>query len=149
MPRGLAILATFVILIGVGALALLFLVPILIDQLASLASAAPDIAREATSTPLGLLEPLSELGLWQGTPDQLMIRLGQEIVNLAQDLARQMLGGLVHFISVTFFGVLFGAVYLLANVRKLKATCLGAAPSVTAGMPASCGTPSSSRSHAT
>jgi predicted PurR-regulated permease PerM len=44
------------------------------------------------------------------------------------------LGGLVRFISITFgialtlFGVIFVAVYLLANVRKLKAAYLRAAP---------------------
>ena len=134
MPRGLAILATFLILIGIGALALLFLVPILIDQLASLISAAPDIARQARSATRGVLEPLTELGLWQGNPDQLMSRLGQDLVNLAQNLAQQVLGGLVRFVSVTFgialtlFGVIFVAVYLLANVRKLKAAYLRAAP---------------------
>jgi predicted PurR-regulated permease PerM len=134
MPRGLAILATFVILVGIGALALLFLVPILIDQLASLISAAPDIARQARSIPSGVLMPLSDLGLWQGTPDQLMSRLGQDLVNLAQNLAQQVLGGLVRFVSVTFgialslFGVLFVAVYLLANVRGLKAAYLRTVP---------------------
>src|SRR5215217_7430175 len=134
MPRWLAILATFLILIGIGALALLFLVPILIDQLASLIRVAPDIARQARSAPRGVLEPLSKLGLLQGTPDQLMSRLGQDLVNLAQNLAQQVLGGLARFVSVTFgialslFGVIFVAVYLLANVRKLKATYLMAAP---------------------
>jgi predicted PurR-regulated permease PerM len=134
MPRGLAILATFVILVGIGALALLFLVPILIDQLASLISAAPDIARQARSVPSGVLKPLSDLGLWQGNPDQLMSRLGQDLVNLAQNLAQQVLGGLVRFVSVTFgialslFGVLFVAVYLLANVRGLKAAYLRTVP---------------------
>jgi predicted PurR-regulated permease PerM len=55
-------------------------------------------------------------------------------VNLAQNLARQVLGGLLRFVSVTFgialslFGVLFVAVYLLVNVRKIKATFLMTAP---------------------
>jgi predicted PurR-regulated permease PerM len=63
-----------------------------------------------------------------------MSRLGQDLVNLAQNLAQQVLGGLVRFISITFgialtlFGVIFVAVYLLANVRKLKAAYLRAAP---------------------
>ena len=134
MPRGLAILFTFVILVGIGALTLLFLVPILIDQLASLISAAPDVARQARKVPSSILEPLTRLGLLHGTPDQLMSRLGQDLVNLAQNLAQQVLGGLVRFVSVTFgialtlFGVIFVAVYLLANVRKLKAAYLRAAP---------------------
>jgi len=134
MPRGLAILGTFLILVGVGALALLFLVPILIAQLASLVKAAPDIAREANATARSLLEPLSQLGLLPGTPEQFMSTLGQDVVNLAQGLARQTLGGLVRFVSgaigvaLSLFGVLFVAVYLLANERRLKATYLVSSP---------------------
>jgi predicted PurR-regulated permease PerM len=134
MPRGLAILATFLILIGAGILALLVLVPILIIQLASLVKAAPDIAHHANSTVRALLEPLSQLGLLPGTPDQFMSNLGHDLVGLAQGLARQTLGGLVRFVSgaigvaLSLFGVFFVAVYLLANVRKLKATFLLSAP---------------------
>ncbi|HET6261857.1 MAG TPA: AI-2E family transporter [Chloroflexia bacterium] len=134
MPRGLAILATFLLLIGAGALALLFVVPILIAQLASLVKAAPDIAREANATARSLLEPLSQLGLLPGTPDQFMSKLGQDVVNLTQELARKTLGGLVRFVSgaigvaLSLFGVLFVAVYLLANVRRLKATFLVRSP---------------------
>ena len=134
MPRRLAILATFLVLIGIGALTLLFLVPILIAQLASLVRAAPDIAREANSTARALLEPLSQLGLLPGTPDQFMSALGRDLVDLAQGLARQTLGGQVRFVSgavgvaLSLFGVLFVAVYLLANVRKLKAAFLVGSP---------------------
>jgi predicted PurR-regulated permease PerM len=134
MPRGLAILATFLILIGTCILAFLVLVPILIVQLASLVKAAPNIAHDANSTVRALLEPLSQLGLLPGTPDQFMSNLGQDLVDLAQGLARQTLGGLVRVVSgaigvaLSLFGVLFVAVYLLANVRKLKAAFLVSAP---------------------
>src|SRR5829696_9492549 len=134
MPRGLAILATLAGLTGIGTLALLFLFPILIAQLASLVKAAPDIAREANATVRALLEPLSQLGLLPGTPDQFMSGLGQDLVDLAQELARQTLGGLVRFVSgaigvaLSLFGVLFVAVYLLVNVRRLKATFLVSSP---------------------
>ncbi len=134
MPRGLAILATFLGLIGIGAVAVLILVPILIGQLASLVKAAPDIAREADSTVRALLEPISQLGLLPSTPDQFMSTLGKDFVGLAQELARQTLGGLVRFISgaigvaLSLFGTLFVAVYLLANVRKLKAAFLVSSP---------------------
>ena len=56
--------------------------------------------------------------------------MGQDLVNLAQ----QILGGLARFVSVTFgialslFGMLFVDVCLLANVRKIKAAYLMAAP---------------------
>jgi predicted PurR-regulated permease PerM len=134
MPRGLAILVTFLVLTGLGALALLFLVPILISQLASLVKVAPDLAREANATVRALLEPLSQMGLLPGTPDQFMSTLGRDLVSLAQDLARQTLGGLVRVVSgaigvaLSLFGVVFVAVYLLANVRKLKATFLVSSP---------------------
>jgi predicted PurR-regulated permease PerM len=134
MPRGLAILVTFLILIGIGVLAILFLVPILIAQLGSLINAAPGIARGAGDAFRELLQPLSERGLLQGTPDDLMARFGQDLLDLGQDLGRQLLGGLVGFVSGAFgvalglFGVLFVAVYLLVNVRGLKATYLVTAP---------------------
>jgi predicted PurR-regulated permease PerM len=63
-----------------------------------------------------------------------MSRLGQDLLNLAQNAAQQVLGSLIGFVSVTFgialslFGVLFVAVYLLANVRQLKVTYLRVAP---------------------
>jgi predicted PurR-regulated permease PerM len=134
MPRGLAILVSFLILIGLGVLALLVLVPILIEQLTSLITAAPDVLRGARKTLVGMLDPLSELGLLQETPDQFMAGLGKDLVTLARNAAQQALGSLVRFVSVTFevalslFGVLFVAVYLLANVRKIKATFLITAP---------------------
>jgi predicted PurR-regulated permease PerM len=134
MPRGLAILISFMTVIGLGVLALLVLVPILIEQLASLIRAAPGVLRGARETLLGMLEPLSTLGLLQGTPDEFMTSLGQDLVGLARNAAQQVLGSLIGFVSVTFgvalslFGVLFVAVYLLTNVRKIKATFLITAP---------------------
>jgi predicted PurR-regulated permease PerM len=134
MPRGLAILATFLALITAGFFAMLVLIPILIAQLASLVRAAPHIAREASTTARGLLEPLSQLGIIPGTPDQFMSELGRDLVDLAQGLARQTLGGLATFVSgaigvaLTLFGVLFVTIYLLANVRWLKAVYLVSSP---------------------
>lgn len=134
MPRTLAILVTFFALLAAGFFAMLVLIPILIAQLASLVEAAPGIVRDASSTVRRLLEPLSELGILPGTPEQFMSGLGQDLVGLAQDLARQTLGGLATFVSgaigivLTLFGVVFVAVYLLANVRRLKATYLASSP---------------------
>ena len=110
------------------------LIPLLIIQLASLVEAVPRIAREAQGTARSLLQPLSDLGILPGTPDQFMATLGQDLVKLAQDVAEQVLGSLVGFISgavgvaLALFGVLFVSVYLLANVRKLKATFLVVSP---------------------
>ena len=103
MPRGFAILISFMTLIGLGVLALLVLVPILIEQLASLIRAAPGVLRGARETLLDMFEPLSELlELLQGTSDEFMTSLGQDLVGLAQNAAQQVLGSLIGFVSVTF-----------------------------------------------
>ena len=102
MPRGFAILISFMTLIGLGVLALLVLVPILIEQLASLIRAAPGVLRGARETLLDMFEPLSELELLQGTSYEFMTSLGQDLVGLAQNAAQQVLGSLIGFVSVTF-----------------------------------------------
>ena len=63
MPRGFAIVVSFLVLIGLGVLVLHVLVPIPIEQLSSLIRAAPDVLRAPRETLLGMLEPLSDLGL--------------------------------------------------------------------------------------
>src|ERR671917_121400 len=134
MPRWLAMLITFLLLAGTVSLAFLILVPILIVQLVSFVKAAPHIATAAQDTLRSLLQPLTDSGILKETPDQFMVRLGRDLLDLAQSVGRQVLGRLVGFVSGTIsvalalFGVLFVAVYLLANVRKIKATFLMAAP---------------------
>ena len=134
MPRWLAMLITFLVLAGIVTLAFLILVPILIVQLVSFVKAVPQIATEARGTMRSLLQPLADSGLLQETPDQFMGRLGRDLLDLVQSVGREVLGRLVGFVSGTIsvalalFGVLFVAVYLLANVRRIKATFLMAAP---------------------
>jgi predicted PurR-regulated permease PerM len=134
MPRWLAMLVTFLVLGGVVLLALLILVPILIVQLISFVKAVPDAVTSARHTLRHVLQPLANYGLLKGTPDQFIAELGHDVVNFAKSAGRNVLGGLVSFVSRTIslvlslFGVLFVAVYLLANVRKIKATYLTAAP---------------------
>lgn len=134
MPRGLAILVSFLSLVGLVILALVVLVPILIEQLGSFVATVPDIVRGADQVIRELLEPLAESGLLPGTPDELMANLSADLLNRAQDLAEEILGGLVGFVSATFgfaltlFGVIFVAVYLLIDVRKVKVTYLLTVP---------------------
>jgi len=134
MPRWLALLLTYLLLVGAGLLAFLILVPILAIQLVSFVKAVPDIASSARHTVVGLLQPLADYGLLKGTPDQFLGELGQDLLNFARSVGKNILGGLVSFVSSTIslvlslFGVLFVSVYLLANVRQIKATYLMAAP---------------------
>jgi predicted PurR-regulated permease PerM len=135
MPRGWVILASFLALVGVATLALVGLVPILITQLVSLTSYVPEYAT-GTEQLLrrSLLEPLPKRGLLPGTAEEYITNLGQDLLNLAQSIAQQILGELLSFISGTFslvltlLGVLFVAVYFLTNVRNIKVTYLRVMP---------------------
>jgi predicted PurR-regulated permease PerM len=134
MPRWLAMLVTFLVLVGVALVAFLILIPVLAVQLVSFVQAAPDIVASARSTLESALQPLADYGLLKGTPDEFIRELEGDILNLAKSVGRNILGGLISFVSGTIslvlalFGVLFVAVYLLANVRKIKVTYLMAAP---------------------
>jgi predicted PurR-regulated permease PerM len=134
MPRWLAMVVTILVLSGAVLIAFLILIPILAVQLVSFVQATPEIVASARQTLRNVLQPLADLGLLKGTPDEFMTELGQDILDFAKSFGRNILGGLINFVSGTvslvliLFGVLFVAVYLLANVRKIKATYLMAAP---------------------
>ncbi len=136
MPRGLAILTSFLSLVGIVILAFAILVPIVIDQLTNLILNIPSFAERANQQLSNLmptlLAQLGERGLLPGNPEELLpeLDLGNEAFNRVQDLAQNILGGLLGFISSAFgfgialFGVVFIAVYLLVDVRRMKAAYL-------------------------
>jgi predicted PurR-regulated permease PerM len=134
MPRGLAILVTFLGMIGLVTLTLVFLVPLLVRQLRNFILITPAIANNANDFLLGLIEPLAESGLLPIPAEDVMAGLVQNLFDRAREIIEGLLGGLVGFISgalnigIVVFGMLFVAVYLLADVRKVKATFLKAAP---------------------
>lgn len=134
MPRGFAILITFLILFGLIALALFSLIPTLIDQLTALVNATPALATQADRLLRDILTPLQERGWLTGTPDDLIAEAQQELINRAQTLAQQaltlLLSGVTSVINIVFtgFGMVFVSVYLLSDTRKLKAAYLKAAP---------------------
>ena len=138
MPRGLAILVSFLSLVGLVVLAFAILVPIVIDQLTNLIRNIPGFAEEAnrqlSNLMPTLLAQLGERGLLPGDPEELLpnlgANLGDEAFSRVQDLAQNILGGLLGFISSAFnfgialFGVVFIAVYLLVDIRRMKAAYL-------------------------
>ncbi|MFN8515683.1 MAG: AI-2E family transporter [Thermomicrobiales bacterium] len=136
MPRSLAILMTFFVMIGVIALALLILVPLLIDQLTALIAASPQIAAWAEDRiTFDILRPLQERGWLTSDPEQLFADAQNAIFARAQTLAQTLLRSLLSWatqaVSILFqaFGIIFVAVYLLVDTRKLKAAYLWAIPS--------------------
>lgn len=134
MPRGLAILTTFVTLIGLVVLAIFRLGPLLVRQLSNFVLIVPAIADNANDLLLRILQPLRESDVLLVPPERFMEGLVQDLFERARQLIEGILGGLVGFISGAFsfgiviFGILFVAVYLLVDVRKVKAAYLKVAP---------------------
>jgi predicted PurR-regulated permease PerM len=91
MPRGVAILMSFLGLFGVVLLAILILVPLLVVQGAALVSALPDLANNAQRYLLAGLELLDKNGLLPGTTDQVLASIGKNLSGSARDIAGSVL----------------------------------------------------------
>ena len=134
MPRGVAILMSFLALFGSVLLAILILVPLLILQGVSLVRALPDLANDAQRYLLAGLELLDKNGLLPGTTDQVVASIWENLSGSAKDIAGSVLGGTFGVVSGTFsfalslFGVVFVAAYMLIDVRRFKTAYLLAVP---------------------
>lgn len=131
MPRGLALLVVCLALLGALALAIFFLLPILIEQLTTLIAAIPGLAQHSSRALRERLEPLRERELLPGDPEELAAGLEQDLFNRAQALARNLLARLLDLLQDLFgfvirlFGIIFIAIYLLLDIRRIKAAYLG------------------------
>lgn len=134
VPRPVAILASFVLLILSALLVFSVLIPLLMDQLVALLDAAPRIADRAERTLRGVMEPMAERGLLPGTPDELLSGLASDLFGRAEGLAEDLLGGAFRFAGLAFYfavgilGALVVASYMLADARKIKAAYLRFSP---------------------
>ena len=136
MPRELAILLTVLALIGLISLAFLILVPLLIQQLSTLVRTTPQIANSANQLLLDVVQALDERQLVPGSdPEEFGQALVTDLFDRARDLTESALRGLLGFIprafgfGIALFGVLFVAIYLLVDARKVKAAYLRTVPS--------------------
>jgi predicted PurR-regulated permease PerM len=135
MPRGPAILLTFLGLLGIVALALGYLVPLLVKQLSNLIVRTPDIANSANRLLIEAIAFLDRRELLPGSdPEAFGRELVTDLFDRAQNLTENLLRDLIVFIPQVFnfgvilFAVLFVAAYLLVDVREVKATYLRVAP---------------------
>jgi predicted PurR-regulated permease PerM len=135
MPRGLAILLTVMAMLGLISLGFFFLAPLLIEQLSTLVRTTPRIANSANQLLLDVIRALNERQLVPGSdPEEFGKRLVTDLFDRAQNLTENLLRSLLGFIpralgfGVALFGVLFVAVYLLVDVRKVKAAYLKTVP---------------------
>jgi predicted PurR-regulated permease PerM len=134
MPRGLAILASLVLAIGGLVTAIVVIVPILAAQLRALVDQLPGIAESIDQRLPSLLEPLEARGLLPGTPREFVANLERDLFSFVQSLGGRILGGLGGVITSAFatavviFGIIFIAVYLLVDARRMQAAFLRSAP---------------------
>ena len=135
LPRGLAVLTVFLVLLAL-ALAVVFLVlPPLLAQLGEAIAAAPAGAAPVDAfLRADLLQPLKERGLLPDGVDAVLDRLSQAVLRGLTDLAGGVLDGALGFLSgvanTGFFltTVVVIAGYLLADARRIEAGYLRAVP---------------------
>lgn len=134
MPKWLAILLSFLAVIGTIVLGFAFVVPILIEQLGGFAASAPAIADRLEARLAGMLDWFARRGLLSITPERAVAEVERNVIAAVETFARSMLGGLGTFLSgavttlLSVFGILFLAVYFLADARQIEAAALHATP---------------------
>jgi predicted PurR-regulated permease PerM len=134
MPRGLAILLTFLILAGIVVLAVLYLVPLAGRQIGSLVDSLPSIANTAERYLKNALGFLQERGLLPSDSEQVAQRVRDALTNAARTVGKNALGGALNVVigtvglAVTLFGAVFVGAYLLIDVRRFEAAFLNAWP---------------------
>ena len=134
MPRGIAIAVSLLVALGLLVLAVSVVVPILMTQLRSLVNHLPTIAAALDARLTFMLQPLESRGLLPGTAGDFIDNLEQEVLTRVEAIGGRLLGGLAGVITGAFstlvilFGVVFIAVYLVVDARKMQASFLKAAP---------------------
>lgn len=134
MPRGAAILLTMLAVLGFLAVAVLVVVPMLIGQLTGLVSAIPNLATEGERLLRDIIRPLQERGLLSENTDAVIDNLRAGVMERASQLAEGLLDGLLEAVSSVFdigvkaFGIIFVAIYLLIDIRRIEAAYLRVIP---------------------
>lgn len=134
MPRGLAILLTVIALLGGVTLAFVVLVPLLIRQLSNFDLITPEIIASANDLVMSVSEYFENTDLPVVIPDNFVSNLVNDLLERTQELVERTIRGLFGLVSSAFslgialFGILFVAIYLLVDVRKVKAAYLRLVP---------------------
>lgn len=132
MPRGLAILLTFLIVAGLLVLAVLYLVPFAGRQIGALVDSFPSIANTATRYLRDALGLLQDRGLLPSDSEQVASTIKDRLKSAAQAIGKnEYLGGLVLVLLIQ--GAISTVGLLLLSVPY--ALALGALVSLTALIP--------------
>lgn len=135
VSHGIAIVLSFLLVVGIFVVAAVYLVPLVATQFSSLIGAAPGIATSAEQYLRDVLDSLQNRGLLPNDdPQQVVSRLRERLVDAVRSVSSSLIGGALSFVYstvnflVTLLGALFIGIYLLVDVRKIKAFYLRAAP---------------------
>ncbi len=126
MRRGVAIALMLAGLVVVGAATVLFVVPVLIDQLQSLIAAAPQTQADVEEALADLLRPLERWGIIDQGPDTATASLTKgtfsAAINLAGWFLAQLLTLLSNLAAVGFvlFGMALVAIYVLIDIDRYR-----------------------------
>ncbi|MBA3414184.1 MAG: AI-2E family transporter [Chloroflexia bacterium] len=136
LPRGVAITLAVLVLVVGAVLSLAVLVPIAVSQLAALVNDAPNIAARGERALRGILAAMAEQGWLGGTPDATLEEIRLEGVRRAQGVGQAVLQQAFAALSgtlgviLTLVGIVFVAVYLLADSNRFKLGFIRSIPRV-------------------
>jgi predicted PurR-regulated permease PerM len=134
VPRSLAILLSFLILLAVFLLLAYILLPLIVSQASALVTALPDLVQNLEQYLVRALRALHARDLLPDTPEAVAGRLISDIRDSLGVIADNVLGRTLGILfgtfswALTLFAVIFIAASLLANVRSFKAAYLTSVP---------------------
>jgi predicted PurR-regulated permease PerM len=134
LPRAGAIAVSLLLVVLSITVVGLLLVPILVDQFSSLVRAMPGIADTGEQRLNEWLAWARARGIILSEPGELAAGIRADITDFTASIATGVLGRITGFVTgtfqvvLTFFGILFVGIYLLIDVRTVKAAYLRAAP---------------------
>ncbi len=134
MPRGLAVLVTFLGLVLLGVIAVLVMVPIIVEQLTSLAEATPSLARNVEDVFRRVLQSLEQRGLLEGSAEDTLRSVRSGVTERLQGIVETVLASLLDLLSNTVglafqaVGILFVASTLLGSADRIRQTLVNAVP---------------------
>lgn len=134
MPRPIAILVVLLGLLGSVTLGFVVLVPFVIGQLTDLTAALPGVSDKLNRLLNDLAHLLQRRGLLPAADLNLSERFRADVSGRSQELAQSVLRRLIDSVSqalgfaIELFGILFIAIYLLADVRTVRSAVLRLPP---------------------
>ena len=102
MPRGLAILLSFLLVVGLLVLAALYLIPLVVEQFAALVRAVPGIVSVAERYLNNALDFLQNRGLLPSDTQELVSRVREDLISAVRSVAGNVLSGAFGLITSTF-----------------------------------------------